>query len=203
MGKTLLIVGGSRGLGDGFSRGLPSAGDTVLLASRGRPRSLAVDDGVRRRWIELDVASADAPERLRDALGDGGLDAVVYNAGLWEESGFSAGYRFEVLVGSTSGLPHAATREVAYSASKFGLRGVAHALRPTLRESGIAVTCVNPGWISSDVPYEEGPEAVLAARGRACIPLHDVVSLVRCVLSLSPAACVKEIDMPAMAETNA
>ena len=53
-----------------------------------------------------------------------------------------------ILIGSTSGLENVRAPEVAYTASKFGLRGVAHALRESLRKDGVAVTCINPGTFS-------------------------------------------------------
>jgi len=107
-----------------------------------------------------------------------------------------------ILVGSTSGLDNSSDREVAYTASKFGLRGLGHSLRHNLREDGIAVTVINPGWIASEVPWDRGLEHTLEATGGKLIPMQDLVAIVKCVLSLSPATCVKEIDVPAMADKN-
>lgn len=107
-----------------------------------------------------------------------------------------------VLIGSTSALDNARDREVAYTASKAGLRGLSQALRQNLREDGIAVTLLNPGWIASEVPFERGLEHTLEATGGKLVPLQDLVALVRCVLDLSPATCVREIDVPAMADPN-
>ncbi len=103
-----------------------------------------------------------------------------------------------VLIGSISGLDNESSSPVAYAASKFGVRGAAHALRPICRKSGIALTCLNPGWIANDVPYEDGVEAALTKHDGKAIPLADIVELLRAVLKLSPASCVKEIHMPAM-----
>lgn len=107
-----------------------------------------------------------------------------------------------ILIGSTSGLENTNCPEVAYTASKFGLRGVAHALRESLRHDGIAVTCINPGTFSY-VPYDDGPDAVIAATGNAVIPVQDLIAVIRCVMSLSKAACVKEIDIPSFADLTA
>lgn len=103
-----------------------------------------------------------------------------------------------ILIGSTSGMENNHTPEVAYVASKYGLRGAANALRETLRPQRVAVTCVNPGTISG-VAYERGREAALA-RDPEYIPPQDIVELVRCLLALSPASCVKEIDLPAISD---
>jgi short-subunit dehydrogenase len=107
-----------------------------------------------------------------------------------------------ILIGSTSGLENTNCPEVAYTASKFGLRGVAHALRESLRSDGVAVTCINPGTFSY-VPFEEGPDAVIATTGNAVMPVHDLIAVIRCVMSLSKAACIKEIDMPSFADLTA
>jgi NAD(P)-dependent dehydrogenase (short-subunit alcohol dehydrogenase family) len=93
-----------------------------------------------------------------------------------------------VLIGSINGLENTAMPEVAYSASKFGLRGVAHALREHLRHERIAVTVVNPGSIAW--------EAVSSRED--LIPPTDIVRLVRAVLETSGRTVVKEIDLPAM-----
>ena len=34
------------------------------------------------------------------------------------------------------------------------------------------------------------------------MPVHDIVRLVECILSLSPAACVKELHVPALPDTD-
>jgi short-subunit dehydrogenase len=105
-----------------------------------------------------------------------------------------------ILTGSSSGRDNSGDREVAYTASKFGVRGLAHALRENLRDEGIAVTVINPGWISAEVPWDAGLAKTLEINGGRQIPVQDLVALVRCVVALSPASCVKEIDVPAMAD---
>jgi NAD(P)-dependent dehydrogenase (short-subunit alcohol dehydrogenase family) len=93
-----------------------------------------------------------------------------------------------VLIGSINGLENTAMPEVAYSASKFGLRGLAHALREHLRHERIAVTVVNPGSIAWDG----------ALSREDLIPPSDIVRLVCAVLETSNRMVVKEIDLPAM-----
>jgi short-subunit dehydrogenase len=107
-----------------------------------------------------------------------------------------------IFIGSTSGLDNAGDREVAYTASKFGVRGAAHALREHVRADGIAVSVVNPGWMSAEIPWDTGLEKTLELSGGKQVPVHDLVAVVRCLLSLSQASCVKEVDIPAMADAN-
>jgi NAD(P)-dependent dehydrogenase (short-subunit alcohol dehydrogenase family) len=95
-----------------------------------------------------------------------------------------------IFIGSINGLENSTMPEVAYNASKFGLRGVAHALRECLRPEGIGVTVLNPGSLAA----EEG-----MARADL-IPPSDIVRLVRAVLETSNRTLVKEIDLPAMAD---
>lgn len=104
-----------------------------------------------------------------------------------------------IFVGSTSGLDNASGPEVAYAASKFGLRGVAHALRENLRPDGIAVTCINPGNIGT-ITVENGIVTSTAHEARRMIPPHDLIELMKCVMRLSNDSCVKEIDVMAMTD---
>jgi short-subunit dehydrogenase len=101
-----------------------------------------------------------------------------------------------IFMGALSGLDNFTAREVANSASKFGLRGVVHALREELRQDKIAVTIINPGNVAT-------PEVLadLKAAGEPeenAIPLNDLISIIDCVLSLSRSTCIKEIQVPAM-----
>jgi NAD(P)-dependent dehydrogenase (short-subunit alcohol dehydrogenase family) len=102
-------------------------------------------------------------------------------------------------IGSTSGLDNSSGREVAYAASKFGLRGITHALRENLRNDGIAVTCLNPGNIGT-ITVKQGVVSSRPHEDRVMIPPQDLVALVKCVIGLSNASCVKEIDVMAMTD---
>ena len=104
-----------------------------------------------------------------------------------------------IFIGSTSGLDNSSGREVAYAASKFGLRGVTHALRENLRADGIAVTCLNPGNIGT-IMVERGIVSTSPHESREMIPPPDLIALIKCVIGLSSASCVKEIDVMAMTD---
>ncbi|OMF06664.1 SDR family NAD(P)-dependent oxidoreductase [Paenibacillus sp. FSL H7-0942] len=107
-----------------------------------------------------------------------------------------------ILIGSTAGLSNAGSNQVSFVASKFAIRGITEALREHTRNDRIAVTCINPGELAAEIPYEDGMERALAEYDGTRIPLQDMVSIVRCIISLSKAACVKEINMPALTDTN-
>ncbi|OMF62604.1 SDR family NAD(P)-dependent oxidoreductase [Paenibacillus sp. FSL R5-0766] len=107
-----------------------------------------------------------------------------------------------ILIGSTAGLSNAGSSQVSFVASKFAIRGITEALREHTRNDRIAVTCINPGELAAEIPYEDGMERTLAEYDGTRIPLQDMVAIVRCIISLSKAACVKEINIPALTDTN-
>lgn len=106
-----------------------------------------------------------------------------------------------VLIGSINGMDNNLSREVAYNASKAGLRGLGQTLRRGLRDDGIPVTVINPGSIDTR-DWDEGAEAVIARSGRDLLPMQDIVALLRTIMQLSPAACVMEIDLPAVGDAQ-
>ncbi|MBM7587484.1 short-subunit dehydrogenase [Bacillus pakistanensis] len=108
-----------------------------------------------------------------------------------------------ILIGSADGIENNESKQVTYVASKFGLRGIGNSLRENLRKYAIGVTCINPGNIAATIPYEEGLEKTLTTYKGTRIPVQDIVSLVKAITNLSNASCVKEINMPAMLDTNA
>jgi len=103
-----------------------------------------------------------------------------------------------ILTGSTSGLAQSGRPEVAFGASKFALHGIADALREGYRQRRLAVTCLNLGYLNTDDPLST-PRELAEQRGEGqLIPVHDVVQVVRMVLSLSAASYVKDITLPAL-----
>lgn len=108
-----------------------------------------------------------------------------------------------IIIGSTSSLPNIGAPEVAYTASKFGLLGLVHSLREVARPDNIAVTCINPGLIATEITLEEEPKELPSYDGRHGMPVSDLVKLVQTIMSLSPHCCVKEVNIPAMRDTHA
>ena len=103
-----------------------------------------------------------------------------------------------ILTGSTSGLRQSGRPEVAFGASKFALTGIGEALREGFKHEGLAVTCLQLGYLNTDdelsVPADEA-----ARRGDGeLVPVHDIVRIVRALLDLSSASYVREIVLPAI-----
>lgn len=107
-----------------------------------------------------------------------------------------------VLIGSTDGLENNQSKQVSFVASKFSMRGIAHALRENLRENRVAVTCLNPGNLAAEIPYEEGANKALETYQGERIPVQDIVNIVKMLLVLSPATNIKEINIPATSDLN-
>jgi short-subunit dehydrogenase len=237
--KNYVIIGGSRGLGDAFAKGLPAKGDLVWIVSRSRPNILEVNDGIQRIWIKADLSKENACIEIDNVIKNEVIDVLLYNAGIWEEEGFEEHYEFEkdsqeqimkimtinttsaimciqrllpnikksqkaniIFIGSTAGLPNSLSKQVAYTASKFGINGVAHSLRENLRDDEISVTCVNPGELAATIPYEDGVVDAINRYNGTRIPVQDIVSIVKCITNLSKVACVKEINIPAIHDEN-
>ncbi|MGE6515998.1 SDR family NAD(P)-dependent oxidoreductase [Lysinibacillus sphaericus] len=236
--KNYMIFGASKGLGDAFVKGLPEPGDKVWIVSRSRPKSLELNDGVQRIWLEADLSQQN--KKISEQLKNECVDVLIYNVGVWEEKGFEDDYDFEqddpadianiininitstityiqgllpnlrksengkiILIGSTAGLDHTNNNQVSFVASKFGIRGITNALREHVRKDRIAVTCVNPGELAAEIPYEDGPEKAITEYNGTRIPVQDIVAIVKCVVSLSNVSCVKEIHVPAITDLNA
>lgn len=213
----MLIVGASRGLGEAVAAHYASSGARILCVAR--------TSCAHGTWVRADVATQAGIDRVVAAAGGEPLDVLLYIGGIWEDGAFTSAYAFErspmaeidqvlrvnleapiklvrglvpnlalspdprvVLIGSTGGLDNRAGPEVAYAASKFGLRGAAQALRQALAASRIAVGVINPGGLAT-------PETAADAAPRPLIPLGDVITVIDCALSLSPAAVAAEINL--------
>lgn len=107
-----------------------------------------------------------------------------------------------ILIGSTWGLDNHSGKEVVFSASKFALRGIVHALRETLRKDQIGISILNLGYLATEFDIHTPVDEVLQKSDHQFIPLQDVILAIKFILSTSKASCVKEIDMPAMADSN-
>jgi NAD(P)-dependent dehydrogenase (short-subunit alcohol dehydrogenase family) len=98
-----------------------------------------------------------------------------------------------IFMGALSGLEQSAGREVANSASKYGLRGTAQALRQTLRRDRIGVTVINPGNVATEEVLAD--LARNASTQETAIPLEDLLKAVDFVLATSEWTTVSEINL--------
>ena len=85
-GKTVIVTGGSRGIGASCVRALHEAGASVVVADvlAEEGAELVAELGGRARFAELDVTDEDAWARVVTEVADdfGAVDALVNNAGI-------------------------------------------------------------------------------------------------------------------------
>ena len=98
-----------------------------------------------------------------------------------------------ILNGALSGLPNAATPEVANTATKFGMQGVAQSLNMSLRPYGVGATVVNPGNVATPEVMEDIAEGRFG--NQVPIPIEDVLHTYEYILSLSASTVPVEINL--------
>jgi short-subunit dehydrogenase len=184
-GRRVLLTGASGGIGNAIARALHAAGATVILSGRRADAldGLAASLGSRTKTAPADLGSREDLTALIERAGD--VDVLVANAALpasgWLDSYTpeEIDRALEVNLGAPMQLSRAlAPRMVergsghlvfissmsgkvpsmgatVYSATKYGLRGFAAALRDELRGTGVGVTTVSPGFISDAGMFAE------------------------------------------------
>lgn len=188
-GKTAIVTGGARGIGEAICRRYVAEGANVLVADR-RDTGKAVADalGDRARFFELDVADennwAEAVATAASAFG--GIDVLVNNAGIMRiaplrecdldtfrkvldvnligtflgmravlEPMIAAGGGSIINVCSPQGI-EGRHGMPAYTASKFGVRGLTKTSAIELGEYGIRVNALVPGAVRTPMTTRKG-----------------------------------------------
>lgn len=98
-----------------------------------------------------------------------------------------------ILNGSESGLPNAATREVANTAAKFGMQGMMEALNQVLRGHGIGVTVVNFGNVATPEVIEDIETGLFGPQ--VPIPIKDLLATYDYILQISGDTVPQSIDL--------
>jgi uncharacterized protein len=176
-GRRALLTGASGGIGRAIARDLHARGATVVASARRAEvlNEIRAELGDRVETIPADLADRGAVGELFEQAGD--VDVLVANAGLpasglllsfeppeidralevnlrapiqlaraLAPGMVERGAGHLVFMSSLSGKV-ASPGGALYSATKFGLRGVAHGLREDLFGTGVGVTIVFPGFI--------------------------------------------------------
>lgn len=183
--KSVLVLGGSRGIGAAIVRRFVADGASVVFSYSGSPQAaerLAAETGSTA--VQADSADRDAVISLvRDS---GPLDVLVVNAGialfgdaLEQDSdaidrlfriNIHAPYHASVeaarrmpeggriiVIGSVNGDRMPVPGMAAYALSKSALQGLARGLARDFGPRGITVNVVQPGPIDTDANPENGP----------------------------------------------
>lgn len=173
-GRVAVVTGASGGIGVAVSRRLAAAGADVWMVARGQDRLEAAAREAGGQAVVADVADPAGAEAVRGAVGAGPVDILVNAAGSFELAAVAdtspamfdrmiagnltapflairallpgmldAGRGHVVTIGSVAGR-RAFPRNGAYSASKFGVRGLHAVLDEELRGTGVRATLVEP-----------------------------------------------------------
>lgn len=216
--KRIIVAGASRGLGAALARHLVASGAEVISLSRGPsehgtwircdlndPAEIAGISGSINGRIDALIVVAGIWEA--EAFSPGytlagssveeicRIIAVNLQAPILLARALLARLRTGkiVLVGSTSGLDNPGTPEVAYNASKAGLRGAAQALAQSLKGQGIQVAILNPGDIGTDDVLQAKAEGAMRDAGN--LPTTDLLAAVEFMLGLSQDASFCEVSL--------
>lgn len=185
-GSRVLLTGATGGLGHAIARALHARGAHLILTGRRTEvlDGLVSELGDRAEARALDLSDHSSVRRFCDEVGQ--VDVLVANAGLpgtgrVEEYDaeqidrvldvnlgapvhmtnallpgmLERGRGHLVYISSMSGKVPTA-RSALYNGTKFGLRGFAYAVREDLRETGVGVTTVFPGFISDAGMWADG-----------------------------------------------
>jgi short-subunit dehydrogenase len=182
-GSKVLVTGATGGLGHALARGLHARGARLVLTGRRTDALTPLATELGAEAITADLSVRADIERLASSVGD--VDVLIANAALpatghllelsqgqidtMLEVNLNApialvralapamaarGSGQVVLISSLSGKS-ASPGSSIYNASKFGLRGFAHAAREDLRRSGVGVSVIMPGFIRDAGMYAD------------------------------------------------
>jgi len=98
-----------------------------------------------------------------------------------------------IYLGALSGIDHRASSQVAYTASKFALRGAIQALHLALQEEGIGFTTINPGNVATQEVLLDIKEGRF--KEQTPIPISDIISSIEWIFSLSTAVNIEEVNL--------
>jgi len=88
-GKTALVTGASRGIGEAIARRLGEAGAHVLVAARSAEQVNRIAGEIgNATGVELDISAADVREKIGALLKERPIDILVNNAGITEDDLF-------------------------------------------------------------------------------------------------------------------
>ena len=222
MNRNFIIIGASRGIGLAIAQYLVAEGDNVISVSRSESISgtwikadVTTDMGVNAVKAELGNKPIDgllfiagiweesaftenynflssSRNEIRKIIELNLVSPIILAHALAENLSQASSPRI-LLMGSTSGLDNYSPEEVAYTASKFGLRGVAQSLSIALRSHGIGVSLINPGDVATPevVEHRKSQDIPLTS----LIPLADVIRTVQFVLETSSDCIPSEINL--------
>jgi NADP-dependent 3-hydroxy acid dehydrogenase YdfG len=198
-GRVAVVTGASGGIGAAVSGRLAAAGASVWMVARGRDRLEAAARAAGGKAVVADVADPAGAEAVRHAVGATPVDILVNAAGSFDLAAIAetapemfdrmidgnlrapflairallpgmleAGRGHVVTIGSVAGR-RAFPENGAYSASKFGVRGLHAVLDEELRGTGVRSTLVEPAATDTGLWDPLDPD------GRPDLPSRNVM----------------------------
>lgn len=220
--KRIAVIGASRGIGAAVARHFFHKGDYVMSISRNQPiagkwvrADISTSEGIDLVAESIGESVLDAllfmggvweegaftekynfiqsPDReTRYVIAVNTIAPIELSKKLANNLVKSQNPR-AIFIGSLSGLDNSASIEVANTASKFGLRGAAQALKLALRDYKIGITIINPGNVATEEVLTDIEEGRFSQQ--VPIPLKDIISAIEWVLSLSNTVDVGDINI--------
>ncbi len=187
-GANVLLTGATGGIGHAIARALHARGASLVLTGRRAEVLAPLASELGAVALPVDLAQAQEVERLAREAGE--VDVLLANAGLPASGtldsfsvqeidraldvnlrapivlahalapGMVARGRGHLLFVSSVAGKATAPGSSIYSASKYGLRGFAGSLRAELRDTGVGVSTVFPGFISDAGMFAEADVAL-------------------------------------------
>ncbi|MGN7981877.1 SDR family oxidoreductase [Burkholderia sp. 22313] len=184
-GRTALVTGGGRGLGEAICEELAQHGAHVIVADLDGDRAVAVAQRLERQGghaigrrldVRDEVSVLQVVHDAREALGD--LDVIVNIAS----------------TAAKRAWPNAS----AYHPTKWGLLGLSHALHAELRPAGVSVSAIVAGGMRTPFLLDRFPDI----DEDTLQPPEHVAAAVRFVLTQPPGTVVPEVMVLPMKETS-
>ncbi len=183
--KSVLVLGGSRGIGAAIVRRFAADGASVVFSYAGSPDA-AAQLAAETASVAIQTDSADRDAVIKLVHGSGPLDVLIVNAGIalfgdaleLDSDAVDRLFRINIhapyhaaveaarqmpdggriiVIGSVNGDRMPVPGMASYAVSKSALQGLARGLARDFGPRGITVNVVQPGPIDTDANPESGP----------------------------------------------
>lgn len=222
MNKNILIVGSSRGIGAELAKYFSQAGHNVIGISRSKSVNcewiegdISSSEGIAAicwkigdRAIDTLIFSAGVWEdrgfmpdfsflkttdrETRHIMTINVVAPIELTKQLVDNLAQSSNPR-AIYLGAMSGLDNLASDQVAYSASKFALRGAIQGLRKAVKEKGVGFTVINLGNVATEEVLADMEQGLISQQQP--IPVSDIVSSVEWLMALTHTVEVADLNL--------
>lgn len=222
MSKKILIIGSSSGIGKSLTEYFTKQGFEVIGVSRRESKNcnwikadISTQEGISNVLRELDDKVIDLMVFCSGIWEDYGfmdefdflktssketenIMKVNLIAPIELTKGLSSNFSLSenpraIYLGAICGVDNLATEQVAYNASKFGLRGAIQSLRVALKDLNIGFTVINPGNVGTDEVLEDIREGRFD--DQVPIAIDDIISTIEFITELSSNVEVADINL--------